>query len=111
MVDGVWAGYWVRESNAVYLSGSPQPGGSGTPTTFNPPVTLTFKLGTHTGYQFSSSGAMTAQKTYTLTKSSGASASARAKVTNQYGTWFSVTNGVWAGYWIRESFVVFVAPT
>jgi hypothetical protein len=111
VVDGIWAGYWVRRSNAVYLSGGTQPGGSGTPATFNPAVALTFKLGTHSGYQFSSTGAMTAQKTYTLASNSSASASARATITNQYGTWFSITNGVWAGYWIRESSVVFLPPT
>ena len=88
------------------VAGTAPPGGT---TTYNPPAKLTFKMGTHTGYQFSSTGAMTAVKTYTLANDSWASTSTRKTITNQSGTWFYVTNGVWAGYWLRSSDVVFLA--
>jgi len=72
--------------------------------TFSPAVKLSFAKGTYTGYQFSATGAMTAQKTYTLTVISGALTSARSStITNQVGTWFRVSSGVWAGYWVRSS--------
>ena len=53
---------------------------------------------------------MTAQKSYTLANDSGASTSSRKTITNQSGTWFYVTNGVWAGYWLRASDVLFLKP-
>jgi len=107
--SGVWAGYWVRQSSVVYLASSPVAAASTTNATFDPARSLTFKMGTHTGYQFSATGAMTAQKSYTLTKDSAAPTSARSTITNQSGTWFYVAAGVWAGYWVRGSDVVFLA--
>ncbi|MEO6059525.1 MAG: hypothetical protein ABIQ05_06130 [Candidatus Limnocylindria bacterium] len=95
-------------------------GGFGTPlappapppgaTTYNPAAALVFKAGSHTGYQFSSSGAVTAQKTYTLGSDSGANTSMRAAIANQPGAWFYVTNGIWAGYWLQESSALFLPP-
>ncbi len=108
--NGVWAGYWVRESSVVYLSGSPIILPPAPNATFNPAVKLIFGQGTHTGYKFSSSGAVTATKTFTLGHGSGALTSARSStLTNQTGRWFLVSNGVWAGYWVRESSVVHLA--
>ena len=86
-----------------------QPAPTGT-TTYNPAVSLVFKMGTHTGYQFSSTGVMTAVKSYTLGKDSGASTTIRKSITNQSGTWFYVSSGVWAGYWLRQSDVLFLRP-
>jgi len=105
--SGIWAGYWVRQSSAVWLSSSPIAPVASTNATFNPTTSLYFKIGTHTGYQFSATGAMTAQKSYTLTKDSGAQTGARSTITNQSGTWFYVAGGVWGGYWVRSSDVVF----
>lgn len=106
--SGVWAGYWVRQSSVSWLSTAPVPSTAAPYATFNPVVRLAFKLGTHTGYQFSSTGAMTAQRTYTLSKDSSAATSVRRTLTNQSGTWFLVTSGVWAGYWVRASDVVYL---
>ena len=78
-------------------------------TTFSPAAQITVKKGTLTGYQFNASGGMTAQKSYTLGKDSAAPTSARSTITNQSGTWYYVTAGVWAGYWVRASDVIFVA--
>jgi hypothetical protein len=109
VTNGVWAGHWLRESSGLHLTTS---GGLGSPgianTTFSPTARLDFQQGTHTGYRFNSSGGMTAQRTYTLGAASGANTSQRTVIANQYGRFFYVTNGVWAGYWVRESDVVYL---
>ncbi len=107
VVNGAWAGYWVRQSSAISLPGATAVAGSDD-VTFVPAVRLTFKIGTHTGYRFSSAGAMLASRTVTLGNDSGANASSRVSLVNQYGNWFSITNGAWAGYWIRESDVIYL---
>ncbi len=104
ITNGVWAGYWLRQSSVLYVAATPISAPGGANATFSPTVQLLFRKGTHTGYQFSSTGALTASKTYTLANDSGAATSARSTtLTNQAGTWFYVTNGVWAGYWLRAS--------
>ena len=108
VTNGVWAGYWLRQSSVLYLADAPVAATSAPNATYSPAVALTFKKGTHTGYQFSSTGVMTAQQSYTLANDSGASTSIRKAITNQSGTWFYVTNGVWAGYWLRASDVLFL---
>lgn len=110
IVNGVWAGYWIRESAQVHLASATiiAPTGTGR-VTYAPPVSLAFMQGTHTGYTFDAYGRMLLQKTYTLSRASGASTSARGPIVNQSGSWFYVVNGVWAGYWIRESNVVKLA--
>ena len=107
---GVWAGYWVRQSSVVFLAASPILSAGVADATFDPAATFTVKMGTHTGYQFSATGAMTAQKSYTLTKDSNAPTTARAAITNQSGTWLYVSGGVWAGYCVRASDVIVLAP-
>ena len=73
-----------------------------------PGQSLAFLKGTHTAYQFGSTGAVTATKTYTLSGNSSASTSSRSALTNQSGSFYSVTTGVWAGYWMRASDVVYL---
>jgi hypothetical protein len=104
LVNGAWAGYWIRQSAAVSLAGSVSAMSSDTD--YDPPARVIFNVGTHTGYRFSSSGALLGARTVTLASDSGADASSRATLTNQFGSWFSIVNGAWAGYWIRESDVV-----
>ena len=103
ITSGVWAGYWMRQSSVLYLAAEPIGASSAPNATFSPAAWLTFRKGTYTGYQFNSSGVLTALKTYTLTYDSGAYTNARRTITNQSGTWFSMSSGVWAGYWIRAS--------
>jgi hypothetical protein len=110
VTNGVWAGYWIRQSSSFYLAASPVAANPAANSTFDPAVPLVFKKGTHTGYQFSSTGAMTAQNSYTLPNDQNANTSARQTITNQYGTWFYVVNGVWAGYWMRASDVLYLKP-
>jgi hypothetical protein len=106
VVDGAWAGYWIRESSALTLESATTAVDDTVLELYNPPVRISFRKGTHTGYQFSAAGAVMGERTYTLAWDSGASTSARRTLNNQYGTWFSVTNGVWGGYWVRESDVI-----
>jgi spore germination protein YaaH len=110
IVNGVWAGYWMRQSSVLYLAASPVTATAQPNATFSPVKPLVFKMGTHTAYQFSSTGVMTAQKSYTLPNDQTANTSIRKTITNQAGTWFYVVNGVWAGYWIRSSDVVYLKP-
>jgi Big-like domain-containing protein len=113
IANGVWANYWVPESSRVVLASGttappppPPPSGSGV---FDPPRSLSFSAGTHTGYQFDSAGVVTSSKAYTLTGASAAATSQRTAVTGQSGTWFLVSNGLWSGYWVRESAQVYLA--
>jgi hypothetical protein len=110
VVNGVWAGYWLRQSSVLYLAASPVTATALSNATFSPVKPLVFKMGTHTGYQFSSTGVMTAQKSYTLPNDQSANTSIRKTITNQSGTWYYVVNGVWAGYWLRASDVLYLKP-
>jgi len=51
--------------------------------TFSPAALLAFKEGTHTGYKFTSSGTMTAVKSYTLGGSSSAYTSRRQAISHR----------------------------
>jgi spore germination protein YaaH len=70
--------------------------------TYNPARVLKFAAGTYTAYQFSSSGAVLAHKTYTLGKASSAHTTKRAAIPAHSGGWYYISDGVWAGYWMRE---------
>jgi hypothetical protein len=108
ITSGVWAGYWIRQSTVIYLASTPPTATALPNATYSPAVLLAFKKGTHTGYQFSSTGGMTAFKSYTLGGDSSAYTSKRQTITNQSGTWYYVSSGVWAGYWLRASDVVYL---
>jgi hypothetical protein len=110
VVNGVWAGYWMRQSSNLYLATAPVAALSAPNATFSPAKPLVFKMGTHTAYQFNSSGVMTAQKSYTLPNDQNANTSIRKTIVNQSGTWFYIVNGVWAGYWMRWSDVLYLKP-
>ncbi|HSK33593.1 MAG TPA: Ig-like domain-containing protein, partial [Propionicimonas sp.] len=108
--NGVWGGYWVRVSPGAHIAGEAGPSSPASNATYSPAVRLVFKQGTHTGYRLDADGRPTSERTYTLGWDSGASASALRAMSNQYGRWFQVTNGVWGGYWVQASDVVFLAP-
>ena len=78
--------------------------------TYNPPRTLFFQAGTYVGRQFNASGAVTASLSYTLATASNAPTSQRSTIPNQPGTWYYITAGIWAGYWIQESAGVTLGP-
>lgn len=77
---------------------------------YNPPRQLTFQAGTYTGYKFSAGGGVTASKTYTLTKTSGAPADQWATIPVRGGNYYFITAGVWAGYWVQGSPKITVSP-
>jgi hypothetical protein len=77
---------------------------------FNPPRHLTFQPGTYVGYKFSAGGGVTASKTYTLTKTSGAPADQWATIPVRGGHYYFVTAGVWAGYWVQASSKITLDP-
>jgi hypothetical protein len=106
LVDGPWAGYWMRQSNVLHLADEAAPGAEPGVATFGEPRPLLIKKGTHTGYQFDAEGAVTASKPSTVKANVTASTSAAAVVSNQSGTWFLVADGRWAGHWLRASDVV-----
>jgi D-glucuronyl C5-epimerase-like protein len=70
----------------------------------NPAVAgpVTFAAGTVTGYSFDRTGKITGKKSLTLTRASGAPASGRYRIHTQYGYWYHITKGYFAGYWVRE---------
>lgn len=93
--NGIFAGYWVRESWKSHVRGTTQK------RTYGSPKPLSFAKGTYTGYRFDDLGRVTASKTATLGRSSGADARARAIINGR--AWFLVENGIWAGYWVRDN--------
>lgn len=109
---GIWDGYWMRESAAIV--GAPMPAA------FDafpgaPPVAPTSRInlaaGSHYGYQFTEAGATIQSKWYPLAWASGANVDRRGSLPGRSGTWVRVRNGIWAGYWMRESDrAVFTAP-
>jgi hypothetical protein len=95
VMDGAWAGYWIRESGAAGLVGKVDR------QTFGTPRRIVVVKGTLTGYRFDSEGRTTDRKRASVSATSGASVSARMVVN---GRWYlKVVDGIWAGYWLRES--------
>jgi glucose/arabinose dehydrogenase len=85
IVNGIWAGYSIHESNRTYLP-------------FARLRLVAFAAGTHTGYKFNAAGAIVAHKTFKLTRASGASAGTQAFIGTK--TYLLIVNGIWAGYWV-----------
>jgi hypothetical protein len=84
-------------------------GGDGTSATWEAGRALTVRRGTHTGYHFDPNGGVTATLTDTFATEASLTTSTRRFVPNQSGTWFHVTDGTLAGYWVRQSAVVHLA--
>jgi hypothetical protein len=110
VANGVWAGYWVRRSAGTYLAEGNAPKTPSSNAIFDPRVSLVLRKGTHTGYRFDASGHPTAQHTATLPSNAVADTSQLRTVTNQYGRWYRIVSGTWAGYWMPASDVVYLAP-
>ena len=104
VTSGTWKGYWLRESGAVSLPGGSAAAAPGDQV-FSPPARVGVKKGTHTGYAFGPSGAMTGTRTSTGVYREGNAAELRA-LPGQTGLWFRMTSGTWKGYWLRASSVV-----
>jgi hypothetical protein len=111
VADGSFAGHWIRQSAAAYLADEGAPAAAWTAASYSPTVTVTIAKGTHTAYKLDSAGAMTAQKTATLSRAVGAQAAKLRAFPNQAGGWFKIVSGTWSGYWLRASDVVFRPAT
>ncbi len=104
VINGVWAGYWVQGGSHVYVTEPTPTTTSPSVTSYNPARSLVFASGSHTGYRFDASGAVTASQDLTLSRASGAATSQRSTaIPGHRGAWFYVVNGIWAGYWLPES--------
>jgi hypothetical protein len=95
VTNGVWAGYWIQESAAARLAGEYAR------QSLSPAQRIVALAGTHVGYRFDATGRVTATRSYTLGKSSGASVSRRSVINGAVHLY--VIDGVWAGYWVRET--------
>jgi hypothetical protein len=79
-------------------------------TAFDPPRRVAFAAGTYVGYRFNSIGTVLDTKRGTLSRSSGASTSARGIPIAQPTNWFYIVDGLWAGYWVKDTAAVGLAP-
>jgi hypothetical protein len=100
VTDGVWAGYWIRESPQAALKGR-----TGTINWSNPRHFIV-RPGTHLGRKFDAAGKVTKSKSYKLSRTSGAQAGRRAIINGQRH--LLVEDGIWAGYWLPESSVIYI---
>jgi uncharacterized protein YkwD len=98
VTSGALSGYWVREAPRSYVRGMTAK------TTYAAPRAITVVKGTYTAYTFDALGRVTGKRTGTLAWNSGADASARAIINGR--PFFLVKNGMWAGYWLRDSWKV-----
>ena len=73
-------------------------GGTG----YTPARALIFEAATHTGIQLRADGTVISTKSAKTATSSAATAW-RATLPGRSGWWFYVTDGIWRGYWVRES--------
>jgi putative cell wall-binding protein len=64
--------------------------------------TVRFEAGRHTGYRFGSNGAITGSLTVAISSRSSAVAGSRRTIEGRAGTWFEMTSGAFAGYFIPE---------
>jgi hypothetical protein len=101
ITNGIWAGYWVRESPRAGLAGSVE--SQSLPGT----TRIILASGSHTGYRFDAGGRVIATKTAPLASTSGANLNGRGVINGR--TYLAVTNGIWAGYWVPESSRSYVA--
>jgi glucose/arabinose dehydrogenase/PKD repeat protein len=103
IIDGIWAGRWVRESRGHGLLGFTAQ------TDFTSVGRATFTAGTYTGFTFSSTGTTLSSKTAAVGQGSGASADRRAVINGL--PYLHLVNGIWAGYWVPEHLVAMAQGT
>jgi hypothetical protein len=98
------SGSWTTSADGAHYSVMIFVALCGATDTAAPTATLqpvVFSAGRHTGYRFSSSGAVLGSRTYDLSRASGADASERRRINGTF--YLRITNGIWAGYWIPET--------
>jgi hypothetical protein len=70
---------------------------------------LVLGQGTHTGYLLDANGAVTGHLTGTLAADALVMTDTVRRLPGQSGYWFHLTDGTWAGYWVRMSDVARLA--
>jgi len=109
-IADVW-GNPLAEMNWSFRTGG-GPGPNPPSEVYSPVKKLWFAAGTYVGRRFSPTGTLLASKSYTLANASSAPTSQRSPIPGQSGSWFYITKGVWAGYWVKESSrTTFTNPT
>jgi Bacterial Ig-like domain/Cysteine-rich secretory protein family len=94
---------FIRDAGGSGLADTSWTFKTSTAQSFSPARLVSLSPGTHVGYRFGTTGAILASKAYALARWSSASATKRALVTGRSGTWYLISNGVWAGYWMQAS--------
>jgi hypothetical protein len=84
---GAFANMWVASSARVYQI-------------LNPPVSVSFGAGPHTGFKFGSNGAVVSQMTKTLSADSSAPAKGRTTIDGR--VFFLMASGAYAEHWVQE---------
>ena len=92
IANGIWAGYWVRESIVAHVEGVVGE------TSYAPARRLAFPAGKVVGYRFDAAWGLTTAKVMTIARTSGADA-AQAAVINGILS-YRIVNGGLAGYWV-----------
>lgn len=98
-------GSWTTSATGTYSAMIFIKACASTPAASSPAPTVigraVLAAGTHTGYRFRD-GAVEATKLATLSRASGAPVTARQKIGNR--TFLLVSDGIWSGYWIPETY-------
>jgi peptidoglycan/xylan/chitin deacetylase (PgdA/CDA1 family) len=84
---------------------------SGVPTAEAAVLSVRLEAGSHTGYHFSSTGAIVATKAVALDGPATVSADRRRNVPNRTGVWLRITSGSLASWEVRESLMSYVPGT
>ena len=101
--------YFHGQVNYWYaFAGDPEatPAGSGVDSRrikFDPKRGIQFLPGRHTGYRFSADGEVVETRAIRLVRRSVAPAGGRARIPDQDGYWFAITDGRLDGFYVRES--------
>ena len=102
------ASFSLFTKNLIAWMGIPIPGSYPLTNIKSLSLHLGFAAGTYTAYKFSSAGAVIASKKYTLARASGAPATKTARRAGK--TYYYVSAGVWAGYWMPKDSRVTILP-
>jgi hypothetical protein len=70
---------------------------------FSPARHVNLAVGSHTGYRFSSTGAVLGSKTRTLSSAASPTVSKESLFSGRSGVWLYVTSGTWSGYWMQAT--------
>jgi D-glucuronyl C5-epimerase C-terminus len=99
---GVWSGYWILETPRRAFAPGRLP--SLNVLGYDPPRSVAFSAGAHTGLVFSPSGGVTASRTVVLARPSSAPTDERAVINGV--PYLRITAGVWAGMYVPLSGVL-----